>query len=386
MRELRLDCRYFIGEKPCKMNSETNCKGCVHYSSMGTRILIIKLAAIGDVLRTTTILPALKEKYELSYITWLTDAQASVLLNNNPYIDRLLIYNENSTFISLLAEEFDLLLCFDKEKRATALASLIKAKEKRGFGLSKYGTIYPLNSESEYAFELGINNKLKFYINEKTYPEIIHEIASLPYIKERAEYVFSLPSDVKEKIKKKAENWGILSDRDTLVIGLNTGCGSIFASKKWSIEGFLRLAELLYLDYSSTENKKIKLLLLGGPEEKERNKSILEKSKVPLIDTGCDNSLLEFCGIIDLCDLIISSDTLAMHIAIALKKLVVAIFGPTCAQEIELYGRGEKVIANAPCAPCYLQNCKYEQSCLDKLPAEQVYKAVKKTLSFFQKI
>ena len=54
---------------------------------------------------------------------------------------------------------------------------------------------------------------------------------------------------------------------------------------------------------------------------------------------------------------VVTSDTLGMHLAIALKKKIVALFGPTCPQEIDLYDRGVKLFTSAPCAPCYKQTC-----------------------------
>lgn len=58
-------------------------------------------------------------------------------------------------------------------------------------------------------------------------------------------------------------------------------------------------------------------------------------------------------GLIHQCHLIVTGDTLALHLAIALKKLVVTFFGSTCHQEIDLYGRGQKLIADVHCVPCY---------------------------------
>ena len=95
--------------------------GCSHYSPMGAHILIIKLAAIGDVLRTTSLLPSLAQAYETRHVTWVTDESALPLLAGNPRIDRLLPFGFE-TVHRLLAEEFDLLICLDKEHRATALA------------------------------------------------------------------------------------------------------------------------------------------------------------------------------------------------------------------------------------------------------------------------
>ena len=72
----------------------------------------------------------------------------------------------------------------------------------------------------------------------------------------------------------------------------------------------------------------------------------------------------------------VSGDTIAMHIAIALRKLVVAIFGPTCAQEIELYGRGRKIVSKLECSPCYKRECNKEINCMSTISLDEVYHAV----------
>jgi ADP-heptose:LPS heptosyltransferase len=367
----RFDCRYFIGEKPCKF--KVLCKGCLHYSSMGKCILIIKFAAIGDVLRTTPLLRGLKKKYPKSQITWLTDPAAASLLKNIPEIDRLLSYNGAETLTRFMIERFDILLCLDKEVRATGLAMLVNAKDKIGFGLTEFGTIFPFDKRSEFAIELGVNDELKFRLNQKTYPEIIFDMVGLPYHQE--EYVFVLPESSKKKALEKARRWKLKPS--DVVIGLNTGSGSVFATKKWTIPGFIELIDLIHQKYQS----KVKLLLLGGPEEIERNKEILRKSRVPLIDTGTDNSLPDFCGILALCDIIVTADSLAMHLAIALKKQIIAFFGPTVAQEIELYGRGETIVVKADCAPCYRKECNQSTSCMERLDAKTILTALNKVIN-----
>ena len=91
-------------------------------------------------------------------------------------------------------------------------------------------------------------------------------------------------------------------------------------SKGWPLSKWQELIEKL-------GSKKYNLLLLGGPEEVAIIKQ-LKKEFNFLVDTGCDNSLLEFAAIVDLCDLVITSDTLALHIATALDKKIIALFGP----------------------------------------------------------
>jgi len=355
------DCRFFLGYKPCVFRRE--CADCPHYAPTGTRILIIKLAAMGDVLRTTPLLRGLKHLHEDCHITWLTEAGVVPMLNGIPEIDRLLSYSQE-TALQLVTESFDQLYCFDKEPKATALAMNIRAAKKAGFGMNEYGGVMPLNAESEYTFELGINDRLKFRQNRKTYPELIFECAGIPY-REPQEYVIT---DLAEEIQ-----WarGYLSElgveADDLKIGLNTGAGDVFATKKWTEEGYARLADRL------EEELGARVLLLGGPAERERNQRILAVARHAPCDTGTGHPIRRFSGIVGNCDLVVTGDTLAMHIAIALKVPVLSILGPTCHQEIELYGRGAMIVSDFDCSPCYLGVCTKERTCMDAIPVDVVF-------------
>jgi ADP-heptose:LPS heptosyltransferase len=333
---------------------------------MGHRILIVKLAAIGDVLRTTPLLSGLKRAYPRSHITWVVDREAQPLLKNNLHIDRLLPF-DFSSILPLEAETFDLVIGLEKEPRGAAIVSRVKAKEKRGFALGPEGNPFPLNRSSDYAFFLGLSDELKFHQNRKTYPELIFEIAGIDH--QRDEYLFFLAPEDEGFAERFARKAGLKKiDR---VIGLNTGAGSVFANKAWTEEGYLGLIKQLKKEPST------KVLLLGGPGEKERNRRILKKARGAVIDTGCDNTLGQFAAILNLCDLVVTGDSTAMHLAIGLKKKVIALFGPTCAQEIELYGRGEKVVSSKPCAPCYRRKCEVSPNCMEAVTAEEVMKKIK---------
>ncbi len=96
-----------------------------------------------------------------------------------------------------------------------------------------------------------------------------------------------------------------------------------------------------------------------------------------MIDTGCDNTLGQFAALVNLCDLVVTGDTTALHIAIGLRKNVVAIFGPTCAPEIELYGRGAKVRTPLSCAPCYRRSCEISPSCMEAIPVDEVMEKIR---------
>ncbi len=363
---VRLDCRNFKGDQPCSYN--TTCSACLNYQSQEKKILIIKLAASGDVLRTTPILSGLKRKYPHSFITWITQAEATDLLKNNNYIDRLLVY-DLPDIERLKTEKFDILICLDKEIEAVGLANQVKAKKKFGFGLNpRTGNVIPFNKESRYAWELGLSNELKFRQNKKSYPQIIFEMAKLNY--KNDEYILNISALDKAYAQNLLDRIGL--DRNSTIIGLNTGAGTRFANKAWTEEGFVELIRLI------RDNTDLKIFLLGGPQERQRNASIISRLSGLVYDIGCFHSIGQFAAITDTCSLVVSADTTALHIAIALKKLVVALFGPTCDQEIELYGRGIKVISPIECRPCYRRRCDKEITCMNLIKPEDVFTAIQK--------
>lgn len=329
---------------------------------------MIKCRAQGDVLRTTALLPALKKKYAPSHITWFTDPESIELLFHNPLIDRLLKLDAEN-ILALLGEEFDVLLSLDKERGPTALATKINAKKKFGFGRNELGNLIIFNEAAAYALRLGVDDRLKFAQNKKSYPEIIHEIAELPF--EGGEYVFHLPEEAKGRAKLFFKRH--LISRARPLIGLNTGSGTKFETKQWPEEYFLRLIHLLDRKLAA------RVFLLGGEREKEFNLRLSRRSRVRIYNTGSENSLLEFAGFVSMMDVVVSSDTLAMHLAIALKKKVVALFGPTSPVEVDIYGRGKKVFAGLDCAPCYKQTCP-DRKCMMAITPEAVCQAIEEVL------
>lgn len=360
------DCYYFKGEKPCRF--KRLCENCSHYKPFPFKILIIKGRAQGDVLRTTAVLSGLKRKYPQSHITWLVDEESFDLLKDNPLLDRVLAYSIQD-IIPLLGEKFDLLLSLDKEPLSIGLAVQIKADRKLGFGMNRFGNLTIFNQEAAYAYRLGIDDDLKFYKNKKTYQEIIYELAGLDYKNDG--YILNLNDENKIKAEQFFKNNQINTEKNC--IGLNTGAGEKFLTKQWPPQYFLDLIKLLQ------DNLQANIFLLGGPREKNIN-AWLEKNSKGVYNTGNDNSLLDFTGFLTKMDVVVCSDTLALHLAVALGRKVVALFGPTCPQEIDLYGQGVKLFENVECSPCYKKTCT-DMSCMKAITPQKVMSAVKSLLS-----
>ena len=357
--KINFDCRFYKGVKPCDYNKKEGvvCENCPYYKSYDNKILIIKLDAIGDVLRTTCILKGLKKKYPDSYIEWITRSNAVDLLNNNPYIDEVLEYNLDS-YLKLQNTDYDLVINPSNDNISSSLLTIVKGKIKKGFGVDKKGSIYPINEEAKQWLLMGIFDCVKKE-NMESYQRIVADMVGIE--KENLDIILELTDQEKEYSKELKRRWRLKGYK---IIGINTGSGMRWPQKMISTEQTITLINKIQ------KVEKVKVLLLGGPEERNKNRDIIEKTQ-NVIDTGCDNSLREFCAIVSLCDVVICGDTLALHIASGLRKRIVALFGPTSYAEIENYEFITKIQSDINCLCCY-SSCNKHPNCMDLIDMDKI--------------
>ncbi len=361
------DCKHFTGYKPCF--PDTQCyKECVNNDPIGTRILIINLDAMGNVLVTTSLLPAIKRKYPQSHISWITLKNAFPLLQNNPMLDRIFVW-EPENWLILQQQHFDIVLNVDKSQRSGAFAISLDADEKLGFGVNDRGQIIPLNKEAEENYILGLDDHLKFRVNQKTVQQLQCEQFKLEY--KCDEYVLRFTDEENQFCASYKKQVGI-SEND-LVVGFNTGCSLLYPNKKMTIEQHLALIEKMH----GVEG--LKLVLAGGPEDTERNAEIARLAQGKVISTPTTDGLRRGLCYENICDVIISGDSFGMHAAIALRKHVLVWFGVSCWTEIDLYERGEKFIPHGLfCSPCWKRECPYNLECIQMIDPDAIVAAVMK--------
>ena len=330
----------------------------------GRRILIVKLDALGDVLRTTSILPTLKRNSENSHITWLTSPGAVPLLSANPMIDEILS-TDACSLARIQLEKFDLILNPDASKMSCAIATLASGDDLRGYCLDHQGNVRPANLEAIEWLEMGGRDDLKRK-NRRTYQDHLHQICKMDPAGQ--EIVLHLESEAEAKAKGFASRSGL--DPDRPVIAFNTGSSHRWPLKQWGISSWLDLALRI------REESDAQVLLVGGEMERERNEWLVERTDGWLINTMSDHTLPEFFAHINLCDLMVTGDTLALHAALGLKKRVVALFGPTAPWEIDLYGRGRAIYPEMDCISCYRKKCDISPNCMERIDAPHVLEAL----------
>jgi heptosyltransferase-2 len=287
------------------------------------KTLILKLGALGDVLRTTTLLRVLPPG-----VTWMTSAKSAPLLEQNPFIERLCL--GESLDGSILREPFDLVINLEDEIAAARLAAQVTADRRLGPYVGENGVAYDEASRAWFDMSLSSRfgrekaDELKRE-NSKSYQELIFGMLGKKF--EGQEYVLKSPNGV-------APVPGL--------IGLESRVGDVWPMKQWNkFDGLARELERLGFRLKFFEQR---------PRLEQYIKDVQE------------------------CEVVVSGDTLAMHIALALRKKVVAIFTCTSPQEIHDYGRLIKIVS--PVWEKYFYRREYIPEAADAIPLYQVLDAV----------
>lgn len=362
-------CRFFSGYKPCSKNTQCD-ESCPSHEEVGRNILIVHLGAIGAVVRSTSLLAAINRKYPRAQIHWLTQKPCDDLLQNNPQVHRVWL-NQFSDLQQLKNFIFEAALVIDKDLRATGLLQGLNIRSQFGFAADPIsGGILPANSEATELWNIGLSNETKFYINRKTEVQLVHESLALgTYVKDE----YQLPL-TREETALKEERYKIWSQQGKYtLIGLNTGCSNTLPLKKPSLEAWKKIISALLTSKDMTAWK-IQIVLLGGPEDEIQN-NVLAAAFPQIIKSLTDRGLRDGLVSVAACDVVLTGDSLGMHMAISQRRPTVAWFGPTCDHEIEFYGRGVAVKSAKSCSPCWNRHCQVVSKCNEEIDVPQMVQA-----------
>ena len=360
--KIHTDCRHYHTSRPCGPHKQSRvcCDSCTTYAPVEERVLVVKLDAMGDVLRTTACLDPLRRLHPRSHVTWVTRRESLRLLSGNPRIDRVLTV-DSSYLEFLLAERFDLALGPDTDLLAASIMRIATATEKRGFVGDGRGGVVPQNEAAWAWWRMGQNDTLKRR-NRRSYGEWLYAICELPGPVARPSLPVSAGATEAAQRFLAARSPGAVRR-----VCVNAGGSERWREKRWKVEYFRELGRLL-----QDADPVTAAVLVGGPREAEFTRAVLQAG-AGFIDGGTDRSVDEFAALIACCDWMLTSDSLGYHVACAVGTPALCLVGPTSPWELDRYGTNAVVHADLDCIACYLAACPLTSSCMDRLTPKKIW-------------
>ncbi len=327
---------------------------------MITSILIIKRGAMGDVVRATALLHLLRNRHPASRIDWIVDSESVDLLRNNPFLRNIYVWGSYQT------QQWDLIVNLEDTEECARFAT---QHGRIVIGTHMMGDILTYTPSGWFDMSLVSTlgreraNALK-RANTKTYYQHLYELLGATWSGEKP--VLVLSDDEREQGRQLIKQF---RTQDKPLIGINAFAGGRWKHKSLPEERTVALIKMLSLQGCTC--------VLFGDQDRNARVAAMTDIAIPLVDTSSSPRL--FAAAIASCDIVITSDSLALHLATVVGTPVVAFFGPTPAPEIELFG-GHKVVPPMKCISCLLHDCDVPVPCSSRFDLDEICAATKRLL------
>ncbi len=338
------------------------------------RLLIVKLSALGDIIQTLPSLTLIKTNFPDFQIDWVVDERNVEIIENHPYIDRLLIFSKKILFSirkfkKFLEElrkcEYEAVIDYQGLLKSGIIVRFSKAKYKIGFSNYKEGSTLFYNILLP-PYDLNLHAT-------KRYLFLTKEVLKILNINKSFEISSKIPHSVFSK--------QILETRLNFI---NRPYIVFIPSARWKTKWW----PLSYWEALIDESKKIAkdfdILITGSSSELELKKwaKKMDEKYSYIYSLVGKLSLKELASLIKNSCAIVSVDTGPMHIASAFQKPIVALFGPTSPERTGPWDGKFKIIKSSSfCSPCFKKKCK-EWKCMKEIKPEEVKKALYELLNY----
>ncbi len=300
------------------------------------RILVLNRLHIGDCILTTPTLRALRERFPHAEIHAAVPKGSEELLSENPNIDELILRPHRTRWAAKFAfafwlkrQQYDLIVSFQEKSVFYALST--------GFsGAESIGLDHP-RTRRYYRHTVPVREDRHEVYKYLAVAELLGCDVSRPYLE-------LIPSaSAREQVAAFLTSRGYAPD--ARFVAVNPGATT--ADKRWAAERFAEVAQRLQAELN------LPAVVLGGPDDRERAEFIASQcSPRPLIAAG-ETSLGGTAALLQRCDVLVTSDTGPMHMAVGVGTPVVAVFGPTSVTKFRPFTKRSRVLYHAePCADC----------------------------------
>jgi len=345
---------------------------------MRHRILILRLGAIGDVVRTIPVAEALRKEYRSAHIAWAVEPKSVDVLSGNPAIDELVVFERAPVCDGSIRQRVSGTL-----RNVAAFVSFVRTLRRKRFdcvldfhGIFKSGLAGWLSGAPErIGYSRAYSKELNsLFTNRRVSPGgrrisrfeknacLLAAVTRNPPETDATIYV---PDRNKEEVDRLlAERRGAGNNKLVVV-----HCATSRPLKQWPTEYYARTCDTLVgqgLDV---------VLTCGTGEEGIRDeiRSLMNEGSI-IINTP---SLKHYAWLVKRADVYFGGDTGPMHIASAMGTPVVAVFGPTDPVVVGPYRQPYKVLwKKLDCSPCNERGCKRNIECMRSIPPEEATAAI----------
>ncbi len=337
------------------------------------RILIIRLDRLGDVILSTPVIKSVRDAYPASRISVMVRPYCEDVVKGNPYLDEVIVYDKggrekdfsgNLSFISgLRGRNFDLALILHPTARSHIITFLSGIPERVGYD-KKLGWL--LTKKIPHTKQFGLKHEIDYTLDILRYIGIESP---------EKELYMPVQDSSEEKIDGIFSRNG-LSGNDT-VIALNPAASC--ASKRWPEKKFAELGDRLVNEY------KARIIIISGAEDKALADSVSGLMKSPSLDLSGMTTIGDLASVLKRTALFISNDSGPVHMACALGRPVIAIFGRSdrglSPRRWGPVGKSDVVLhKDVECHECLAHNCKIGFKCLEAITVDDALAAASRIL------
>jgi lipopolysaccharide heptosyltransferase II len=360
------------------------------------RILVVKTHGLGDILMTTPALRALRKRFPQASITFMASRSCAGVLSNNPNIDRILEASDQTFFqpsltslcrltVDLIRRRFDAAILFSRSPALHLIMLIACIPVRIGFIKNRF---------SKYLLTDGVHLPGNPDYRKTTY-EAEDNLALVNLVGAGSDGTLHLdffPSRIDSQFITAFLNREKKRPGNPLV-GICPGGGQnpsgIFKKKLWPAANFAKLADALIETYG------MEVILAGGPDDEDTVEMVRSHMTYPAIDACGRFTLHQTGALYKKCALIITNDSIPVHIAVALQVPVVVLFGPSNPFSVTSdNGRMLRIKSPLSCSPCFwpatpnfqtlpggshFPPCprnENESSCMEALNADQVWENI----------
>ena len=364
------------------------------------KILLIKLSAVGDVIHTIPVLNKLRRRFPAAQLDWLVTPAIAELLRHNPAISNVIEFARDdwsrplrlTPFVSyarlaaaLRRTGYDLVIDMHGQLRTAVFTAASGAPVRIGFDRPRRSVWTATQREftaqaRKHAWQGAREGSWLAYTHHIPVPTLdMHAVDRylnvgpiLGLEDGPPDFSFPIPLAASAGVDELLRRHGVTGN--SLV---TMAPGTIWETKHWGSAKFAGVARHFL-------QRGFAVALMGSARERVVCEDVARLAP-GAVDIAGETTLTELAALVRRSSICVTNDSGPMHLAVALGRPVVSVFGPTDPVWIGPYGRDDAVLrAGIPCSPCYLRalsRCRYEHACMTEVSAEAVIAHMERMLA-----